>query len=319
MSKTVLGIDVAKSKLDVALMLNGKALMKKFDNSIKGFKLLQGWLASLKIVQVHACLEATGAYGDAVAEFLYESGHRVSVVNPFRIKSFAKSDLQRNKTDQADARTIAAFCLAKDPDDWHPLPPEIKQLQALTRRIEALERMLLVETNRLEMAPAATRPSIDRMIETLKQEIDNVQRLIKDHIDNHPDLKHQSDLLQTIPGIGEKTARLLLGEIEFRSFTSARALAAHAGVTPRQFQSGTSLNWTRLSKLGSGRIRKALYFPAVSAIRYNAVIKKFARRLSEDGKAPMQIVGAAMRKLLHIAFGVIKNNRPFDPTPAFNV
>lgn len=319
MSKTVLGIDVAKSKLDVALMLNGKALMKKFDNSIKGFKLLQGWLASLKIVQVHACLEATGAYGDAVAEFLYERGHRVSVVNPFRIKSFAKSDLQRNKTDQADARTIAAFCLAKDPDDWHPLPPEIKQLQALTRRIEALERMLLVETNRLERAPAATRPSIDRMIETLKQEIDNVQRLIKDHIDNHPDLKHQSDLLQTIPGIGEKTARLLLGEIEFRSFTSARALAAHAGVTPRQFQSGTSLNWTRLSKLGSGRIRKALYFPAVSAIRYNAVIKKFARRLSENGKAPMQIVCAAMRKLLHIAFGVIKNNRPFDPTPAFNV
>lgn len=319
MSKIVLGIDVAKSKLDVALMLGGKALMKKFDNNIKGFKLLQGWLSSLKIEQVHACLEATGPYGDAVAEFLHERGYRVSVVNPLRIKSFAKSDLQRNKTDQADARTIAAFCLAKDPDDWHPLPPEVKQLQALTRRIEALERMLLVETNRLEMAPDTTRPSIDRMIANLRKEIDNVQRLIKDHIDNHPDLKQQSDLLQSIPGIGEKTARLLLGEIEFRSFTSARALAAHAGVTPRQFQSGKSLNWTRLSKLGSGRIRKALYFPAVSALRYNAVIKKFARRLSENGKAPMQIVCAAMRKLLHIAFGVIKNNRPFDPTPVFNV
>lgn len=319
MSKTVLGIDVAKSKLDVALMLNGKALMKKFDNNIRGFKLLQGWLTSLKIEQVHACLEATGVYGDAVAEFLHERGHRVSVVNPVRIKSFAKSDLQRNKTDPADARTIAAFCLAKDLDDWHPLPPEIKQLQALTRRIEALERMLLVETNRLEMAPDTTRPSIDRMIRNLKKEIDNVQRLIKDHIDDHPDLKQQSDLLQTIPGIGEKTARLLLGEIEFRSFTSARALAAHAGVTPRQFQSGKSLNWTRLSKLGSGRIRKALYFPAISALRHNAVIKTFARRLSENGKAPMQIVCAAMRKLLHIAFGVIKNNCPFDPAPAFNV
>ncbi len=319
MSKTVLGIDVAKSKLDIALMINGKALMKKLDNNITGFKLLQGWLASLKVEQVHACLEATGPYGDAVAEFLHERGHRVSVVNPFRIKSFAQSDLQRNKTDQADARTIAAFCLAKDPDNWHPLPPEIKQLQALTRRIEALERMLLVETNRLEMAPSATRRSIDRMIENLKQEIDNVQRLIKDHIDNHPDLKQQSDLLQTIPGIGEKTARLLLGEIEFRSFTSARALAAHAGVTPRQFQSGTSLNRTRLSKLGSGRIRKALYFPAIVAVQRNQIVKLFARRLSENGKTPMQIVCAAMRKLLHIAFGVIKNNRPFDPTPAFNV
>ncbi|HQZ82141.1 MAG TPA: IS110 family transposase [Pyrinomonadaceae bacterium] len=286
---------------------------------MKGFKLLQGWLASLKIEQVHACLEATGPYGEAVAEFLYEHGHRVSVVNPLRIKSFAQSDLQRNKTDQADARTIAAFCIAKDPDEWHPLPAEIKQLQALTRRADALGRMLIVETNRLEMAPKATRPSIERMVENLKQEIENVRHLIKDHIDDHPDLKQQSDLLQSIPGIGEKTARLLLGEIEFRSFESARALAAYAGVTPRRFQSGTSLNWTRLSKLGSSRIRAALYFPAITALQYNAVIKTFAMRLSESGKTPMQIVCAAMRKLLHIAFGVIKNNRPFDPTTALPV
>jgi len=319
MSRSVLGIDVAKSKLDVVLLLNDKALVKKFDNNMKGFKLLRGWLSSLKIEQVHACLEATGTYGEAIAEFLHEHGHRVSVVNPLRIKSFAKSDLKRNKTDRSDARTIAEFCLLKDPEDWHPLPPEIKQLQALTRRIESLERMLLAETNRLEAAQAATRPSIERMIDNLKQEIDNVQRLIKDHIDNNPDLRQQSDLLQTIPGIGEKTARLLLGEIEFRSFESARALAAHAGLTPRQFQSGTSLNWTRLSKLGSGRIRKAMYFPAITALKYNAVIKQFARRLSESGKSPMQIVCAAMRKLLHIAFGVIRHNRPFDPTPALHV
>lgn len=318
MSKTVLGIDVAKSKVDVALATSEKVLVKKFDNNNKGFKLLQGWLASLHIEQVHACLEATGPYGDAIAEFLYERGHRVSVVNPLQISSFAKSDLKRNKTDTADARTIAAFCLVKDPEAWHPLPPEIKQLQALTRRIEALERMLLAETNRQEIAPPTTRPSIDRMIVTLKHEIDDVQRLIKDHIDNNPDLRRQSELLQTIPGIGEKTARLLLGEIEFRSFTSARAVAAQAGVTPRQFRSGTSLNWTRLSKLGNGRIRKALYFPAINALQYNAVIKQFAQRLGRNGKTRMQIVCAAMRKLLHIAFGVLKNNCQFDPTLAFS-
>lgn len=317
MSKTILGIDVAKSKLDVVFILNDKALMKKFDNNIKGFRLLQGWLTSLRTGQAHACLEATGPYGEAVAEFLHERGHRVSVINPLRIKSFAKSDLKRNKTDAADARTIAQFCLSKDPEDWHPLPPGIKQLQALTRRMEALERMLQVETNRLHVASDATRSSVERMIGNLKKEIDNIQRLIKDHIDDNPDLKQQSELLQTIPGIGEKTARLLLGEIEFHSFESARALAAHAGVTPRQFQSGTSLNWTRLSKLGSGRIRKALYFPAISALKHNEVIKQFARRLSQGGKTPMQIICAAMRKLLHIAFGVIKHNCPFDPNPAF--
>lgn len=319
MSETILGIDVAKKKLDAALMFNGKVLMKKVDNTVKGFKLLQGWLASLHIEQVHACLEATGAYGEAVAEFLHEQGHRVSVVNPLRIKGFAKSDLQRNKTDSADARTIAAFCLAKNPEDWRPPAPQIKQLQALTRRMEALERMLGVETNRLELAPDATRSSINRMIGSLKKEIDNVGRLIKDHIDNHPDLKQQSELLQTIPGIGEKTARLLLGEIEFRQFDSARSLAAHAGVTPRKFQSGSSLNRTRLSKLGNGRIRKALYFPAICAVKYNEVVKQFAQRLSQNGKTPMQIVCASMRKLLHIAFGVIKHNRPFDPNPAFRV
>jgi len=116
MSKAILGIDVAKKKLDVALIFSDKVLVKKFDNAVKGFKLLQGWLMSLHLEQVHACLEATGAYSEALAEFLHERGHLVSVVNPLRIKGFAKSDLQRNKTDTADARTIAEFCLAIDPE-----------------------------------------------------------------------------------------------------------------------------------------------------------------------------------------------------------
>lgn len=316
MSEPVLGIDVAKKKLDVHLIIEAKVFVKKFDNNTKGISLLQGWLRSLKIERVHACLEATGTYSEMVAEFLHEHGHRVSVMNPSRIEAFARSDLKRNKTDTADARTIAQFCLEKDPEDWHPLPPEIKQLQALTRRIEVLERMLAAEHNRLETAPKTVTPSVKRVITDLEEEVDKVQRLIKDHIDNNPDLKQQSDLLQTIPGIGKKTASLLLGEIEFRQFSSARALAAYVGVTPRRYQSGTSLNRTRLSKIGNGRIRRALYFPAIVAVRYNQIIKLFAQRLKQNGKTPMQVVGAAMRKLIHIAYGVIKNNRPFDPTPA---
>lgn len=318
MLKTILGIDVAKSKLDVALMIGDRTLVKRFDNNKKGFKLVQGWLASLHIEQVHACLEATGTYGEAIAEFLYEHGHRVSVVNPFQIKSHANSQLRRNKTDKADARIIADFCLKAETQDWKPLPPEVKELQALTRRIEALAEMLQMEENRKEIAPDAARPSIDRMIETLKNEIDSITRLIKDHIDNNPNLKRQSDLLQTIPGIGEKSVRLLLGELQFGQFKSARDLAAHAGVTPRKSQSGTSLNSTRLSKIGSSRIRKALYFPAITALKYNEVIKQFAQRLSQNGKTPMQIICAVMRKLLHIAYGVIKNDRHFDPTLALN-
>jgi transposase len=313
MSKAILGIDVSKKELETALVFEERTLTHKFANSLKGCKLLQGWLTSLHIKQVHACLEATGTYGEAVAEFLYEKNHRVSVVNPVRIKGYAKAGLHRNKTDKADARLIADFCLVKDPEDWHPLPAEVKELQALTRRIEALEKMLQGERNRLAVASGEVRPSIKRIIKTLETEIKNVKCLIKEHIDNHPDLKHQHNLLKSIPGIGVKTAPLLLGEVEFRRFTSARAVAAQAGLTPCKDQSGTSLNRTKLSKVGNGRIRKALYFPAMVAIKHNQTIKQFASRLSEKGKTPMQVICAAMRKLLHIAFGVIKHDRPFDP------
>jgi transposase len=319
MSKTVLGIDVSKKKLDVLLMVGGKELKHKFDNSQKGFQMLQGWLASLHIEQVHACLEATGTYGEAVAEFLYEKRHRVSVVNPFKIKSYANTDLKRNKTDHADAHTIADFCMVKDPKDWHPLPAEIKHLQALTRRIESLQQMLISEQNRLEIASAKVRPSIERMIRTIEEEIEEVKRLINEHIDNHPDLKQQRELLESIPGIGRKTAQVLLGELEFRKYTSARAVAAQAGLTPRKDQSGTTLNRTKLSKVGNGRIRKALYLPAIVATKHNKIVREFASRLSKNGKTPMQVVCAAMRKLLHIAFGVIKNNRPFDSDLAFYI
>jgi transposase len=318
-SKTVLGIDVSKKKLDVFLMFDGKGLKHKFDNSPKGYRMLQGWLKSLHLDQVHACLEATSTYGEALAEFLYEKGHRVSVVNPFRIKAYANSDLKRNKTDQADAHTIAAFCLDKDPASWHPLPAEIKHLQALTRRIESLEQMLGSENNRLEVVSKNVRPSVKRMIRNIEKEIEELKRLIKEHMDNHPDLKQQSKLLESIPGIGTKTAQMLLSEIEFRQYTSARAVAAHAGLTPRKDQSGDTLNRTRLSKLGNGRIRKALYMPAIVATKYNKIICEFAARLSRTGKTPKQVVCAAMRKLLHIAFGVIKSNRPFDPNLGFHV
>ena len=313
MSKNVLGIDVAKKKLDVLLMSGGRELKRSFDNTPQGFKLLQGWLTSLHVEQVHACLEATGTYGEAIAEFLHGKGHLVSVVNPFRIKAYANSDLQRNKTDHADARTIADFCMVKEPEIWHPLPPEVKHLQELTRRIESLERMLISERNRLDVASANVRPSVSRMIQSLEEEIEEVKKLIKDHSDDHPDLKDQIKLLESIPGIGRKTAQVLLGEIEFRQYSSARAVAAQAGLTPRKDQSGTSLNRTRLSKLGNGRIRKALYFPAIVAIRHNKLVSKFASRLSQNGKTSMQVICAVMRKLIHIAFGVIKNNRPFDP------
>lgn len=150
------------------------------------------------------------------------------------------------------------------------------------------------------------------MLAALDEEIARLTAEISDYLEQDSGLKEQSELLQSIPGVGAKTAHLLLSEIEFGRYGSARQVAAHAGVSPQQAQSGTSVPRTQLSKLGPGRLRKALYFPAISALRHNSIIKEFAQRLRARGKSKMQVVCAAMRKLLHIAFGVLKNKTPFD-------
>lgn len=317
MSNSFLGIDVAKLKLDVALLRDGKTRTRQFDNSTTGFQALQAWLTSLHLDKLHVCLEATGSYSEAVAVFLHQAGYLVSVVNPCRIKGQAQAQMQRNKTDKADARLIADFCQQQNPPLWQPPGPAFAELQAITRRIQVLEEMLQAENNRLPVTPAKTQSSVQRMIQNLEQEIEELKHSIDDHLDQNPDLKEQSRLLQSIPGIGEKTAKFLLSEIEFGRYETARAVAAYAGVTPRKKQSGTSVKSTNLSKMGNGRIRKGLYFPAIVARQHNEIIKEFAERLEKNGKTAMQVVCAAMRKLLHIAYGVLKNKRPFDARFAF--
>ena len=245
MEQPILGIDVAKQKLDAALLLHQQTLIRQFDNSSSGFKLLQTWLESLQVTHVHACLEAIGSYGDAIAPFLHESAHLVSVVNPFRLKGYANSKLSRNKTDTADARLIADFCLPQKPGQWFPPTPEVAELQALKRRIEALEQMLQMEKNRLASSPDKIKPSLSWQLS--KRRLPASKKNIKHHFDQHPGLQEQTQLLQTIPEVGEKTAQLLLSEIEFSRYKSAREVAAFAGVTPNkenfrnQFESNPSV------------------------------------------------------------------------------
>jgi len=317
MSKIILGIDVAKLKLDVALIFEQKTLTRQFDNSPSGFKVLSAWLRSLQIERVHACLEATGSYSQTAALFLHEAGHLVSIVNPFRIKGYAKSKLQRNKTDKADARLIADFCLTQNPSQWFPASVQTAELQALTRRVENLEEMLAMEKNRLSVSSSKTKASVKRVIRLLEREIETLRSNIKEHIERNSELKEQHRLLESIPGIGARTAQLLLSEIEFSRYESARQVAAYAGVTPKKKESGSSLNCTNLSKMGNNRIRKGLYFPAIVAGEHNQIVKEFAARLQKNGKTSMQIICATIRKLLHIAFGVLKHRKPFDVNLAF--
>lgn len=315
----VLGIDIAKAKFAVALLRpDGKVLHKTCANTPAGFAELGAWLQRRPVTAVHACLEATGSYGEALAIWLHEHGHVVSVVNPAIIHAYARTQLARSKTDRLDAELIARFTATHTPPAWTPPAAEIRELQALVRRLEALQGMRTQEANRLAagVRVAAVRASIEAVLANLDAQIAHVRQLIRDHLDQYPGLRAQRDLLTTIPGIGEATAAILIAELFDKPYTSARQAAAFAGLVPRLIESGTLRGRTRLSKLGPGRLRKALYFPAVTALRCNPTIRALRGRLHAAGKQPMVIIGAAMRKLIHLAFGVLKSRRAYDGTSA---
>jgi transposase len=316
MTTNILGIDISKKDFHVVL-ITGETTTKprKFTNDPQGFESLQQWLKQKGIEQLHTCMEATSIYGDALAEFLYDVGYQVSIVNPARIKGFAKSELLRTKTDSVDAALIARFCAAIKPALWQPTAPEIKELQALVRRLDSVQEMVTAEQNRLETATAKVAELTQSHLEYLKQQQALIKQLISDHFDQHPHLKQQHELLISIPGIGSQTAAVLLAEIgQISDYQNARQLAAHAGLTPTERSSGTSVHGkTRLSCTGNSRLRKALYMPAVVSMRHNPLLKAFSERLLARGKAKMQAVGAIMRKLVHLAFGILKSQQPFDP------
>ena len=315
----VLGLDVAKATFHSALLTpDGKIRHKRCPNTPAGFAELAAWLQRRDITHVHACLEATGTYGDALAVWLHDAGHRVSVVNPAIIHAYARVQLTRSKTDQIDADLIAHFTATQQPPAWTPPAPEIRQLQALVRRLDALHGMRTQEANRLAagVAVADVRASIETVLASLDAQIAHVQQLIRQHLDQHPGLRTQRDLLTTIPGIGETTAAVLIAELFDKRYTSARQAAAFAGLVPRVVESGTLRGRSRLSKVGPSRLRKALYFPAVTALRCNPTIRALRQRLHAAGKPPMVIIGAAMRKLIHLAYGVLKSERAYEPTCA---
>lgn len=313
----ILGIDVAKAKLDVALRLtDGKVRSKVFDNTPEGFVLLSAWLDKHGVSHLHACMEATGTYWEAVAEYLADAGHTVSVVNPAQIKAFGGAALVRTKTDRVDARLIAQFCLTQQPQPWQAPSASLRELRALVARRDALDVMRTQERNRLQVARETVREQIQSHLEYLERAIAQIEALIGQKIDDDPTLRQQHELLGSIPGLGDKTIPILLSYYGgVLRFDNARQAAAFAGLDPRLRESGSSVKCKpRLSKIGHALLRKALYMPAVVAISRTAWGRAFKIRLACSGKPTMVILGAMMRKLVHVAFGVLKSGKPFDPS-----
>lgn len=317
-AQVFLGIDISKATFDVALLLpDSRLLQKSFPNTNQGFAALKTWvLTQAGKLRLHAVMEATGIYYEALALHLHTWIHTLSVVNPRQIKAYADSSLRRSKTDRVDACIIARFAAAQKPRAWQPPMPIERELQELCRRQQSLVAMRTTEKNRLSCVQCGpVRESIQRHLLALDEELAEVEAAIAKSIASDPQLSAREGLLRSIGGIGACTAARILGEIpDIQRFGSARQLGAHGGLTPRREQSGTSVNRRGgICRIGSSRLRSHLYFPAIAAMRCNPLIMSFASRLRLAGKPPKVIITAVMRKLLHIVFGVLTSNKPFNP------
>jgi transposase len=314
-----IGVDVSKKKLDVALLIEGRKYRTKVvGNDEVGFKSLLNWIDSTAEggkSTAHVCMEATGVYHEALALFLHDNGVAVSVVNPMLVKRFFECDGMRNKTDEADAKGLARFCSEKSPELWEAPAPGVRALQSLVTRLDTLIEMKQSELNRLEVAHDSVRRSIQAVLGELDRAIAEIRAQIRKTIDDDPDLKQRSDLLGTIPGLGDKTIPQLLAFIgRPERFKSVKALIAYASLTPLIRKSGTSLDKRRgTHPMGNRNLKQALYFPAMVAGRYNPLVAKFWRHLKAQKKPGLVIVVACMHKLLAIVYGVLKSKKPFDP------
>ncbi len=306
MINNFLGIDISKDRFDVFLSFiskKGKRETKKrnFKNDDSGFQGLLDFLQKHDVEQVTTCMEATGCYSEALAEFLHNAGYFVSVVNPYCIKSYARSKLVRQKNDQSDAEIIADYCQRQEPTRWTPPSSEKKKLKHLYRCSAALKNELTLVNNHLEKKERLPEEVVnvwENLSVNIEQSIETIKNSIHELLKQHKELLEDFQLLLTVPGIGKESAVAILAEIsDIKVFINARQLASYAGTIPRNITSGSSVYAKpRLSKSGSRTLRKAMYFPAIVSKKHNPIIMTFCKRLKEKGKHNMAIVGAAMRK-----------------------
>jgi transposase len=317
-----LGMDVAKAKLDCCLLLDdasGKRKTKVISNNKSGIADLLTWIGKQQIAPnaLHVVMEGTGVYHEQAALALADAGVAVSIVNPAQVKDFGRGLAIRTKTDGVDSFVLARYGALLKPAAWIPPAPEARILQALIARRDAVAQDLQRERNRREKAdvtdiPARIQQSISDSIEFMSGQLAQLQHDIDQHIDHHPGLKEDLSLLQSIPAVGPQVGNNLLAVMHSHNFGSAEQLAAYLGLVPVERQSGSSvLGRARLSKAGPARIRAVLYMAAIVAKRCNPHVKAVYERLLARGKSKMSALGAAMRKLVHLCYGVLKTRQPY--------
>lgn len=315
----VVGIDVSKADFYACLIQGPKRSKKSFPNRAAGYRQVLAWLRNRKCSAVHACMEATGAYWLDLARALHAAGATVSVVNPNRTALFARSQLRRTKTDMVDAEMIAEFCQTQRPPRWEPPAPEVLELRGLL----TYRSHLVAEQIRFKQI-AKDLPSSKKLQHLHREQMDNVSAMLEEVesqlrvlIKAHRPLKVAISALTDVRGIGLLTAASLVAKLPVARLRDAKAAAAYAGLTPSERQSGTSVRGKpRICKTGNASLRRDLYMPALVAIRFNPILSAFADRLKAAGKPPKVVIAAVMRKLIVLAYSLIKKATATSPIAA---
>jgi transposase len=308
MESIIVGIDVSKNRLDVAVRPSGEVFV--VERNAAGLELL---VARLRELSPHiVALEATGGFETMVAATLGAAGLPVVIVNPAQIRDFAKAIGQRAKTDPIDAAVIAHFAEATKPEP-RPLPDQATQLLAdlVARRRQIIEMIVAERQREKRITIPRLKKSIIRLLKALEKELATVDTDIDDAVRGSPAWREKEDLLASVPGVGPAIARTLIAELPELGQLGRKEIAALAGLAPFTRQSG---QWRGRSFIGGGRttVRSAVFMGAMVAKKHNPVLKVFFDRLVAAGKPKMVALIAVARKLLTILNAILRDNRPWQ-------
>jgi transposase len=312
MDATVIGIDVAKDRLDVCVRPSGESFVVARNGA--GIEDLAERLK--KLAPRVVAIEATGGFETVVAAGLAAAGVPLVIVNPAQVRAFAQALGKRAKTDPIDAAVIAHFVEATRAQP-RPLPDETTRLLAdlVTRRRQIIDMMIAEGQRDRRLANKRLKSSIARLRRALEKELAEIDRELDDHVRGSPAWAAKEDLLASVPGVGPIIARTLIAELPELGSLDRRKIAALVGLAPWTRQSG---QWRGKSFIGGGRktVRTALFMAAMVAARHNPVLKAFRDKLVAAGKPKLVAIIAVARKLLTILNALLRDNQRWQPKTA---
>lgn len=300
------GIDVSKARLDVAVL--GEERVWQVANTPEGIMILVQQLR--EICPELIVVEATGGYQRSVVEALFQAGLSVAVVNPARVRQFARACGLLAKTDRLDAPVLAVFGQRVQPKRYESKREAEKQLSALLVRRKQVEELLQAEQNRLRTISPSLRDSVERIIAILKEEKQGLDEQIRELMNGHKAWQEQTEILGSAPGVGKVTTATLLAELPELGKMDRKKIAALVGVAPMNFDSGKKRGY-RKTKGGRTEVRSVLYMSTLVATRYNPVIRAQYQHLLKRGKEKKVALTACMRKFLTILNAMLRDQQPF--------